>query len=147
MADKDWREQWEDASGSELEELRALPLDELQHRIAKRRLGSYYVIWDAIAARRDLAAVGWRLFDFLESSADYLNRYHCARVLLALLDCRDFEPADLSAEQRNPRQNLAAVQRLPQNALVASVPIRDSRRRLSTRRRRAHSRAAGRRRG
>jgi hypothetical protein len=117
MADKDWREQWEDAAGAELEELRALPLDELQHRIAKRRLGSYYMIWDAIAAKRDLAAVGWQLFDFLGSSADYLNRYHCARALLALLDCRDFDPADLSAEQRNPRQNLAAVQTLLESAV------------------------------
>jgi len=117
MAEKHWKEQWEDGAGAELEDLHALPIEELRRRVAKRRFGDYYMIWDAIAAKRDLAAVGWQLVDFLKSSADYLHRYHCARALLALMDCKDFEAADLSAELRNPAKNLVIVETLLVSAL------------------------------
>ena len=35
----------------------------------ERRLGSYYMVWDAIAAKADRHSGGWRLLDFLRSPA------------------------------------------------------------------------------
>jgi hypothetical protein len=117
VAEKHWKEQWEDEAHAEYEALCALPIEELRRRFEKRRFGQYYGIWDAIATKRDLASVGWQLLDFLRSRADYLHRYHCARALLALLDCRAFEAADLSVEHRGSSKNLATVEALLTNAI------------------------------
>jgi hypothetical protein len=117
VAERHWKEQWEDESHAEYEVLRALPLEERRRRIAKRQFGSYYMIWDAIAAKRDLPPVAWQLFEFLKSHADYLHRYHCARALLALMDYRDLQAADLSVEHMNPSKNLATIEALLEKAV------------------------------
>lgn len=114
---KDWQECWEEAANTERQELSALSLDALMHQVRSNALGSYYGIWDTIAAKADLHTVGWRLFSFLRMGGDYLHRYHCARVLLGLMGCTKYEPADLSAPQRNPSVALAEVARLLESSL------------------------------
>ena len=117
VAEKHWKEQWEDGAGVEYEELCLLPLEELGRRIAKRQFGGYYMIWDAISAKQDLLSVGWPLFDFLKSPSEYLHRYHCARALLALMNSTEFQAADLSVEHVDRPKNLARVAALLERAL------------------------------
>jgi hypothetical protein len=112
MGSKDWRENWEAAASTEHQSLGALPLEALMTRVNTNALGSYYGIWDAIALKADLRTVGWRLFSFLRSEGDYLHRYHCARTLLGLMGCTKYDPADLTAPQRNPAVALAEIARL-----------------------------------
>jgi hypothetical protein len=117
VAEKHWKERWEDDAHAEYEKLRALSLEKLCERVRRGKFGEHYAIWDAIAAKRDLAPVGWQLFDFLNSNADYLHRYHCARALLALLDCKEFQAADLSVAHMNASKNLAIVEALLEQAI------------------------------
>ena len=50
--------------------------------------------------------------DFLNSPADYLHRYHCARALLALLRCTTYEPVDLTVARKNPAKALGELEQL-----------------------------------
>jgi HEAT repeat protein len=117
MAEKHWKERWEDDADGEYQQLRALPLDDLRRRLAKGKFGQHHMLWSAIAAKGDLEPVGWELFDFLKSSGDYLQRYHCARALLALLECKDLQPAELAVEHPDPSAKRARVEALLTNAL------------------------------
>jgi len=112
MNEKHWKEQWEDDADTELEKLSALPIAELRRRVQAGELGGFYMIWNAIAAKEDLAAIGWQLLDFLSSPADYLHRYHCARALLALLRCTKYEPVDLTVAHKNPAKALGELEQM-----------------------------------
>lgn len=107
----EWREEYERHADADLAALSAESLPSLIRRLERRDFGDYYVFWDAIASKGDLQAVGWRMFDFLGSDATYLHRYHCARVLLALLGDKRYEAADLTVAHRNPARALADVER------------------------------------
>jgi hypothetical protein len=112
-----WRECWEDDADAELRALTALPLAALLRRVDAGKLSEHHVIWDAIAAKQDLPACGWRLYDFLTSPAPYLSRYHCARVLLALLGCTKFDAAALTVAHLNPAAALAEMSGLLERAI------------------------------
>jgi hypothetical protein len=94
----DWREQWDIEAQQELEGFRDLPAERLLESIEAQKFGEYSTIWTAIAERATLPQAGWRLCSFLESDADYHQRYHCARALLRLLDDTRWQPVELSAE-------------------------------------------------
>jgi hypothetical protein len=110
VGDGSWRDQWENAATSELDRFRTMPLEDLLDRLERRKFGDYHVIWDAVAERNDLARAAWVLYDIVRSPADYLDRYHAARALLALLRVMPYEPADLTVAHRHPEPALAAVE-------------------------------------
>jgi hypothetical protein len=117
MTEKHWKEQWEDDADAELERLSALPIEELSRRVQSQELGGFYMIWNAIAAKGDLPSVGWQLFDFLNSPADYLHRYHCARTFLTLLRCTTYEPVDLTVAHKNPAKALGELEQMLSRAV------------------------------
>ncbi len=77
--------------------------------------GDYYVIWHEVAKRTPSAEWGWLLYGILLSDRPYLDRYHCATALLALLHCTEFEEVELSADWPEVPENLAKLR-----AIVAS---------------------------
>lgn len=106
----EWRKRYERAADADLAAMNTASLPELIRRVERRQFGDYYVIWDAIAAKRDLHAVGWFMFAFITSGATYLHRYHCARTLLELLGNTTCEAADLTVAHREPARALAVVE-------------------------------------
>ncbi|MBC7894612.1 MAG: hypothetical protein H7066_04315 [Cytophagaceae bacterium] len=106
----EWREHYEDAADADLAAMSAESLPQLIRRVQRREFGEYYALWDAIAGKRDLHAVGWLMFDFITSDATYLHRYHCARALLVLLGNSTYEAADLTVAHREPARALAVVE-------------------------------------
>jgi hypothetical protein len=109
MAEGQWKEEYEAAGDAEFAKFSALSVGELRRRVERREFGQQYSFWTAIAAKRDVAAFGWLLFDFINSSEDYLQRYHAARALLALLKVTIYEPGDLTIAHRHPEKALADV--------------------------------------
>lgn len=112
-----WKEMYEDAADADYRRFAKLSTTDLLRRVSRREFGDYYTLWNAIADKRDLRATGWALFDFLYSDADYLHRYHCARALLALLDCTTYEPVQLSAGHDGQPQRLLAVAQLLEQSI------------------------------
>jgi hypothetical protein len=104
-----WREVWEDEAQAEYDVFCAMPLASLLERVARNELGSYYVIWNAIATKGDLRLAGWPLFEFASSTAPYLHRYHCAAALLTLLQTSRYQPAQLTVDHLNSAAALADV--------------------------------------
>lgn len=118
----EWKEDYERAADADLAALRAESLAMLIRRVERCQFGEYHVLWDAIAAKQDLHAVGWLMFDFITSDATYLHRYHCARGLLVLLGNTAYEAADLTVAHREPARALAAVEQ----QLVSAIGPRRS---------------------
>lgn len=105
----DWREQYEQAAGGESDLLARMPLGVLIGKVRRRETGEYHALWDAIARKGTPATIGWLLYEFLLSDRPYLERYHCARVLLPLVGLTDIEPVELSAARPNRQENLARL--------------------------------------
>jgi hypothetical protein len=105
----DWREHWEEDARAEYDQFCELTLEVLLDRVRRKKLGSHHMIWDAIAAKGDLRAAAWPLFDFASSRAPYLDRYHCASALLTLLQSTKYQASDLAVEHLKPAAALADV--------------------------------------
>jgi hypothetical protein len=84
MTEADFREHWEQAAEAEFTRLRQIAPQKLLLDIAQRKFGSYYQIWNALQGRTSLEEASTLLLEILRSSTDYLNRYHCANLLLSL---------------------------------------------------------------
>ena len=102
----DWRELWEEHAEADRAKIDSVPVEKLITDIKAGKYGEYYNIWYSIAGRADLQSAGWILFEVLNREIDYLYRYHCAAALLSLLQCNDFESAELSSENHNYVENL-----------------------------------------
>lgn len=113
----DWKRQYEDAADTELARNARRPLADLLRDVGLGRVGEYSTIWGAIAERGTPEQVGWALYDFLTSTRPYLDRYHCARALLQVMRCTEFEPAELSANWPTLAQNLSRLQQLVEAAI------------------------------
>ncbi len=94
----DWRKQYEDAAEEQAKRFRRRSTEDLLKAIRQRKTGDYYVIWYELAKREPTAEVCWLLYEVLRSDRPYLDRYHCAAALLALLGCQEFEEVELSAD-------------------------------------------------
>lgn len=106
---KHWKDQYEDAAGAEGRAFSRLPSNELLDRVRHRQTGDYFALWDAIGRQIPVRSAGWVLFDFLLSDRPYLERYHCARVLLAMLQVPDLEAVDLSAGRPGQAELLEGI--------------------------------------
>lgn len=111
----DWRAQYEDDAEKHAKRFARFSDLELMSAIRRRATGDYYVIWYEIAKRTPTAEMCWLLYEVLLSDRPYLDRYHCAAALLALLRCTEFEEVELSADWPVIHENLAKLR-----AIVAS---------------------------
>ncbi|MBL9166196.1 MAG: hypothetical protein JNN07_00475 [Verrucomicrobiales bacterium] len=111
----DWRKQYEDAAEDQARRFARFLDRELREFIRRRATGDYYVIWYEVAKRTPTAETCWLLYEVLLSDRSYLDRYHCAAALLALLGCKEFEEVELSADWPVVPGNLARLR-----AMVAS---------------------------
>jgi hypothetical protein len=102
----DWRTQYEDAAEEDARRYARASDRELLEAIRRRNTGAYYVVWYEVAKRRPTAETCWLLYDVLRSDRSYLDRYHCAAALLALLRCTEFEEVELSADWPVVPENL-----------------------------------------
>jgi hypothetical protein len=93
-------------ASKESRRLDTLSLAELLQRVRRRRFDRYFQLWDSIMLRGDLRQAGWTLYAVLLSRTGYLNRYHCASALLALMQRTDVLPSDLTVPHKNPREKL-----------------------------------------
>ena len=101
---------FEEHAQAEKERFDAMTVAALISEIRAGRLGAYHQIWHSLAARARPAEVNDLLLEFLSSSADYLDRYHCAAALLGVNGLTGWEPAHLSAERRFPvAENLEKI--------------------------------------
>lgn len=105
----DWRKQYEDDAEAQAKRFARFSDRELFTAIRHRQTGDYYVVWSELARRKPTAETGWLLYDVLLSDRPYLDRYHCASALLALLCCEEFKEVDLSADWPVVRDNLARL--------------------------------------
>lgn len=105
----DWRKQYEDAAEADAKRLASATDRQLLAAIRRRTTGDYYVIWYEVAKRPPTAETCWLLYEVLLSDRPYLDRYHCAAALLALLDCKKFEAVELSADWPVVPDNLAKL--------------------------------------
>jgi hypothetical protein len=106
---ENWQDLWEKHAAEERRRMECRPVRELLSEVARGLFGDYYTVWYVIAERASLCEAAWILYGVLESGADYLHRYHCARALLTLMHYDGMEPADLSAEHSGLLENLAAL--------------------------------------
>jgi hypothetical protein len=107
-----FQEHWEQEAGKERERYDARPVIELLADIRAGHFGSYYQIWYSLGSRATLAEAGSLLFSILESSADYLVRYHCAAALISVAGvyADGYRPEQLSAHQtQRVAEHLAAL--------------------------------------
>lgn len=105
----DWRQQYEDAAEKEGKRFARCSDRELLDVIRRRATGDYYVIWYELAKRTPSAEICWLLYEVLLSDRPYLDKYHCASALLALLRCTEFEEVELSADWPVVPGNLARL--------------------------------------
>lgn len=105
----DWRKQYEDAAEAQAGRFARFSDARLLEAIRRRETGDYYVIWYEVAKRKPTAEACWLLYEVLLSDRSYLDRYHAAAALLALLGCAEFEPVALSAEWPVVADNLARL--------------------------------------
>ncbi len=105
----DWREQYGEDAERDAKRFARFSDRELMAAIRHRKTGDYYVIWYEVAKRKATAEWCWLLYEVLLSDRPYLDRYHCAAALLALLPCKEFEEVELSAEWPVVRENLAKL--------------------------------------
>lgn len=105
----DWRKEYEDAAEKQAKRFARASDRELLEAVRRRATGDYYVIWYEIAKREPTAEACWLLYEVLRSDRPYLDRYHCAAALLALLGCKEFEEVDLSAEWPVVQDNLTKL--------------------------------------
>lgn len=110
MTEKHWRDQYDDSANAEHKSLNAESVEKLKKRVMKKDFGEYYAIWTAIADTKDLPAFGWMMFDFIKSNEDYLQRYNCARALLAMMGTTKYEPQNLTIKHMKPEAALADVE-------------------------------------
>jgi len=104
-----WKTLWEEHSAAERKTFNSTPVDSLIEMVAEGRYGNYYTIWYSIAERAALEQAGTTLIQILHLDIDYLYRYHCAAALLSLMDEKDFQPVDLSAEHPGKVMNLKTI--------------------------------------
>lgn len=105
----DWRSQWEDASSKESQRWQRASDAELIAAVRQRATGEYYALWRELGKRTATVELCWVLFDVLESDREYLDRYHCADALIALLRITDLEAVALSAGWPEVPANLQRV--------------------------------------
>lgn len=105
----DWRQQYEDAADADARRFARFSDAQLLEAIRTRATGDYYVAWYELAKRKPTADACWLLYEVLRSDRPYLDRYHGAAALLALLRCKEFEPVELSAEWPVVADNLARL--------------------------------------
>jgi hypothetical protein len=109
MSYDQFEERWAQQAKKEYESYEARPVEELVADIRAGRFGSHYQIWRSLGQRGSLADAGAVLADVLESSADFLNRYHCAEALLLLVGS---DADGLRAEHLSGREKFPVKERL-----------------------------------
>lgn len=103
----DWKQQYEDAADGEYARHAAMSVSALLAAVRAGQTGEYHTIWRVLAQKAGAADAATVLLDYLLADHPYLERYHCASTLLKLLNCREFQAAELSivnrptAEQRS----------------------------------------------
>jgi hypothetical protein len=108
-----FQEHYEQAASAEYAAFCAMPIGLLLQRVRSGDFGHYYQLWRAISSKALLDEAGWSLFDVLNSSVDYLVRYHCADALIKVAGkaLAEWKPEMLSADKKYPvRQNLKMVE-------------------------------------
>jgi len=110
---EEFQREYEAESDREYKRLAAKPVAKLLEQVRSAKFTDNYQLWHVIGDKASLQLAGWILFDVLSSTADYLNRYHCAAALIKLggAPLAAYTPVMLSAEKAQPvKQNLAAVE-------------------------------------
>lgn len=105
----DWKQQYEHAADEELDRYTRRSLADLLLDIRSGSTGEYSTIWEAVARKATPQEAGWVLYDVLNSDRPYLERYHCAKALLRILGCNEFEAVELSASWPQVRGNLVRL--------------------------------------
>jgi hypothetical protein len=113
----DWRKQYEDAAEKDARRFAHWSDRELLDAIRRRATGEYYVVWYEVAKRKATPEACWLLYDVLLSDRPYLDKYHCAAALLALLQCTEFEEVELSADWPVVPANLARLRGIMEGRL------------------------------
>lgn len=109
MSEGDWRAQYEAAAEAEARRLTRVSDQTLLDAVRNRATGDYYVLWYELGKRKATAETCWLLYEVLRSDRPYLDRYHGAAALLQLLQCKEFEAVELSAEWPVVADNLARL--------------------------------------
>lgn len=113
----DWRQQYESSADDELAQYEKASDSELLQLIRSGKTGEYYTVWRAIGSRPASPEFCWTLYDVLLSDRPYLDRYHCANALLQLLECKEFEPVQLSAAWPVVQENLARFKEMVESKM------------------------------
>lgn len=116
---KHWKEEYEDASAAEEAKFARMPIARLLDVVRHGKRGDYYGIWRVIATHPASHEICWTLYDFLLGDSDYLDRYHCADALLAVLGCEQFEAVQLSAEWPEVKTNLVTLRSIVEKSVGA----------------------------
>lgn len=99
-----FQEHFENAAEAEAAWFDAMSVSELVSDIRAGRFGDYYQIWYSLAKRAKPSEVNALLLSFLDSPAEYLQRYHCAAALILVNKLKGVEAHQLSA---GTKQSLA----------------------------------------
>jgi len=120
MTYAEFQERYEQEAGKEKDRYDSLTVSSLVEDIRSRRFGEYFQIWYSLGRRAKLPEVGWLLFDILQSSEDYLIRYHYASALISVAElyADGFHPEKLSAREKYPAdQHLEEVREILERKL------------------------------
>jgi hypothetical protein len=105
-----FQQHFEQTAEAEANRFDSMPVAELIAEINASRFGRTYQIWYSLAKRASPDEVNALFLAFLDSNADYLQRYHCAAALIQVNQLAKWQPHELSAAPKFPvADNLKAL--------------------------------------
>lgn len=110
MNELEFRARYEKEAAADKAATDKVPLERLLERVRQRYYGSYFSLWRSIAQRATLEQAGWALLEVLKTEPQYLQRYHCASALLALMGKSRAEAVHYSADNANRWENLESLE-------------------------------------
>ena len=73
--------------------------------------GHYYSVWSSIAERADVKQAGLILLSVLYTDSTYTIRANCAQALLAILDEKQIQYVDISADRPDQPRFLKEIEK------------------------------------